>query len=100
MRHLASPQDIALGISVTGSCRNVLLALELAHSMDLLTLAMTGHDGGVIASSESIDFAFVARSYDPLIVKEIQVTTGSCVLVNTGSPCYNIAWVIRSLDWQ
>ena len=75
MRHLASPQDIALGISVTGSCRNVLLALELAHSMDLLTLAMTGHDGGVIAGNESIDFAFVARSYDPLIVKEIQVTT-------------------------
>jgi len=75
MRHLASPQDIALGISVTGSCRNVLLALELAHVMELLTMAMTGHDGGVIAKSSAVYFALVARSGDPLVVKEIQVTT-------------------------
>lgn len=75
MRYLASPQDIAIGISADGNCRNVLLALELAHGMELLTVAMTGHGGGVIARNSSVDFAFVARSDDPLVVKEIQVTT-------------------------
>ncbi len=43
--------------------------------MELLTIAMTGHDGGVIAKSSAVDFAFVGRSGDPLVVKEIQVTT-------------------------
>jgi D-sedoheptulose 7-phosphate isomerase len=75
LRYLASSNDIALGISADGDCRSVLRALELARVMQLLTVAMTGRDGGAIARSPSVDFAFVARALDPLVVKEIQVTT-------------------------
>lgn len=75
LRYLASPDDIALGISADGNCPSVLRALEEARAMKLLTVAMTGHDGGAIVGSSSVDFAFIARSADSLVVKEIQVTT-------------------------
>ncbi len=75
LRYLSSANDIAIGISADGNCPSVLRALELAHVMKLLTVAMIGHDGGAIARNASVDFAFIAHSADPLVVKEIQVTT-------------------------
>ncbi len=75
IRYLGAPDDIAMGISSDGYCRNVLHVLRLAHENNLLTIAMTGGDGGEIAGSAMVDFAFVAHANDPLVVKEIQVTT-------------------------
>jgi D-sedoheptulose 7-phosphate isomerase len=74
LRYLAVPQDIALGVSSDGECRNVLRGLEQAKEMGLLTVALAGGDGGASASSPVVDHAFVARSGDPRIVKEVHVT--------------------------
>ena len=73
IRHLAAPEDIALGIDSDGSSPSVTRALETARERNLLTIAMTadGHVSGVRA----IDFEFTAHSGDPMIAKEIQVTT-------------------------
>jgi D-sedoheptulose 7-phosphate isomerase len=75
LRHLAGPQDIALGLSPDGCCANVLGGLEAAKELELLTVALTGGDGGPIARSPAVDHPLVARSDDPLVVKETQVTT-------------------------
>lgn len=75
LRHLAGPEDIALGVSSDGQCANVLRGLEVAKALGLLTIALTGGDGGVIGESSAVDHPFVARSDDPLVVKEIHVTT-------------------------
>jgi D-sedoheptulose 7-phosphate isomerase len=75
LRHLASQADIALGISADGNCTSVTRGLMQAHDMGLLTIALTGGDGGEIARSTAVDHVFIAASDDPLIVKEIQVTT-------------------------
>jgi D-sedoheptulose 7-phosphate isomerase len=75
LRYLASEADIALGISADGECASVLRGLEQAHDMGLLTIALTGGDGGGIARSSCADHVFVAASDDPLVVKEVQVTT-------------------------
>lgn len=74
LRHLAAPQDIALGISWDGRCANVLRALEVARDTSLLTVALTGGDGGEIARSDAVEHAFVVRSEDPRVVKEVHVT--------------------------
>jgi D-sedoheptulose 7-phosphate isomerase len=74
LRHLASPQDIALGVSSDGRCRNVVRGFEVARDAGLLTIAMAGGDGGDLAGSALVDHALVARSDDPLVVKEIHVT--------------------------
>jgi D-sedoheptulose 7-phosphate isomerase len=75
VRHLADPADIALSVSPGGECENVKRGLEVAHEMELLTIALTGGDGGAIARSPAVDHAFVARSDDPCVIKEIHVTT-------------------------
>ena len=74
VRHLAGPEDIALGVSADGRCRNVLRALGVAKELGLLTIAMAGSDGGDLAASNSVDHVLVVSSDDPRIVKEVHVT--------------------------
>jgi len=74
VRHLADPADIALGISPDGECENVRRGLEMAHSLGLLTIALTGGDGGAIARSPAVEHPFVVSSDDACVVKEMHVT--------------------------
>lgn len=74
LRHLADPEDIALGLSPDGNCANVRRALDEARGMGLLTIALTGGDGGTIAADQAADHVLVARSDNPVVVKEIHVT--------------------------
>ncbi len=74
LRLLGTPADIALGISSDGRCENVLRGLEVARDMGMLTIALTGGDGGKIAPSPAVDHALVVASDDPLVVKEVHVT--------------------------
>jgi D-sedoheptulose 7-phosphate isomerase len=74
IRILAEPADIALGISTDGDCENVLRGLEAAHDAGLLTIALVGGDGGRIGRTPDVDHLLVARSTDPLVVKEVHVT--------------------------
>jgi len=74
IRYLAEPADIALGISADGNDPSVLAGLQAASRLGLLTIALAGGDGGAIAASPVVDHLLLARSADPRIVKEIQVT--------------------------
>ncbi len=53
--------DIALGISTSGNSANVVAAFAQARRRGLLTVALTGYDGGAIARGGAVDFCFVAR---------------------------------------
>jgi len=74
IRYLAEPADIALGISADGNDPAVLAGLQAAAELGLLTVALAGGDGGAVAASPVADHLLLARSDDPRIVKEIQVT--------------------------
>jgi D-sedoheptulose 7-phosphate isomerase len=71
---LAEPADIALGIAADGNDRSVLRGLVTAREMGLLTVALTGGDGGAIGASPAVEHVLTARSGDPRVVKEIHVT--------------------------
>jgi D-sedoheptulose 7-phosphate isomerase len=75
LRLHAKAEDIAVGISADGECLNVARALATAHDAGLLTVALVGGDGGRIARIEGLDHVLIARSEDPRVVKEVQVTT-------------------------
>jgi D-sedoheptulose 7-phosphate isomerase len=75
VRHWAAPADIALGISPDGQCLDVLRGLETGHELGLLTLALTGGDGGSLARSPAVDHVLIAQTDDPAVVKEIHMTT-------------------------
>jgi D-sedoheptulose 7-phosphate isomerase len=74
IRFLADPADIALGLDPDGHSTAVLAGLETARELGLLTVALTGGDGGAIATSKAVDHVLVAASSDPRVVKEMHVT--------------------------
>ena len=53
--------DIALGITTSGNSGNVVAAFTEARRRGLLTIALTGYDGGAVARTGAVDFCFVAR---------------------------------------
>jgi D-sedoheptulose 7-phosphate isomerase len=75
LRYLADPADIALGISADGDNDSVLAGLAAARALGLLTIALTGGDGGRVAVTQVADHLLTAASDDPCVVKEMQVTT-------------------------
>lgn len=50
VRGLGKKSDILLGISTSGNSKNVLRAIEIAKSMGITIIALTGNGGGKIAS--------------------------------------------------
>jgi D-sedoheptulose 7-phosphate isomerase len=73
LKTLARPQDIAMGFSPHGNCTNVVKTLEVARSLGLLTLGLTGGDGGLVKLSRP-DFCFVVQSHDLLAIQETHET--------------------------
>ena len=59
---LGREQDVALGISTSGSSANVVAGLEEAHRRGMLTCAITGYDGGRLAELGWLDHLFIAQS--------------------------------------
>ena len=74
LHYVGDPADIALGISPDGHCANVLRGLEEAAELGMLTIALTGGDGGPLAASPKVQHPLIARSADPAVVKEVHVT--------------------------
>src|SRR6266851_4764431 len=54
--------DIALGISTSGNSTNVLVAHGQAKKQGLLTVGLTGYDGGKMVRSDEIDFCIISQS--------------------------------------
>jgi D-sedoheptulose 7-phosphate isomerase len=70
----ARPGDIAVGISTSGNSTNVVVALEQARKQGLLTIAISGYDGGKMAHSADVDWCMVARSAHVPRIQEAQAT--------------------------
>jgi D-sedoheptulose 7-phosphate isomerase len=69
-----TPDDIAIGISTSGSSPNILAALIEARKRGLLTAALAGYDGGRVASEHLADHVLIVRSdYIPRI-QEVQAS--------------------------
>jgi D-sedoheptulose 7-phosphate isomerase len=59
---LGRAEDVALGISTSGSSANVVAGLEEAHRRGMLTIGIAGYDGGRLGALPWLDHLFVARS--------------------------------------
>jgi D-sedoheptulose 7-phosphate isomerase len=70
----ARPGDVAVAISTSGSSRNIILGLDEARKRGLLTVALSGYDGGEILRNGLADFCLVVPSdYIPRI-QEVQAS--------------------------
>jgi D-sedoheptulose 7-phosphate isomerase len=68
----AEPGDVAVGFSTSGDSVNVLLGLEEASRRGLLTIGLSGYEGGAMAASEAIDHSLVVRSESVHRIQEAQ----------------------------
>ena len=53
IRGLGQPGDVLLAISTSGNSANILQAIIAAHEREMTVIALTGYDGGKIASALS-----------------------------------------------
>lgn len=64
--------DIALGFSTSGDSRNVIRAFDEAHGREVLTIGLSGYEGGAMAHHSAIDHCFVVRSQSVHRIQETQ----------------------------
>lgn len=69
--------DVAIGFSTSGDSVNVITALEEAAGRGLLTVGLSGYEGGAMASSSAVHHPLVVRSDS---VHRIQETQDALVL--------------------
>jgi len=83
---LARSSDVALAISTSGSSPNIVAGLEESHRRDLLTVAITGYDGGRLRELSWLDHLFVVESdYVPRL-QETHATIYHLLLQSIGVP--------------
>ncbi len=71
---LGKPGDVAIGISTSGTSKNVLLGLEAARKGGLDTAALGGKDGGKLRDFASV--VLVVPSQTTARIQEMHITLG------------------------
>jgi D-sedoheptulose 7-phosphate isomerase len=66
------PEDVAVGFSTSGDSVNVLQALEEAAGRNLLTVGLSGYEGGAMAVSDAVSHCLVVRSDSVHRIQEAQ----------------------------
>lgn len=66
--------DIAVGLSTSGNSANLVRAFDEASRRGLLTIGLSGYDGGTMAELDSIDHLFVVPSTSVHRIQEAQTT--------------------------
>lgn len=74
---LALPGDALLAISTSGNSRNVIEAVKAAKEMGVLTIGLTGGNGGVLKTL--CDQVFVAPSSNTARIQEMHILVGHMV---------------------
>ncbi|PSR23266.1 MAG: phosphoheptose isomerase [Sulfobacillus thermosulfidooxidans] len=71
---LGKAGDIAIGFSTSGNSENVILGLNQAKRQGLLTIGISGYDGGKLAKNADIDYCFIAHNEHTPRIQEGQAT--------------------------
>jgi len=74
LQALARRGDVAVAISTSGRSPNILCALEVARSIGLVTVALTGERGAALASK--VDVAIVVPSSSTARIQECHIAIG------------------------
>ena len=64
--------DIAMGLSTSGNSDNLMVAFGEAHKRGMLTLGLSGYDGGRMAADARVRHCLVARSQSVHRIQEAQ----------------------------
>jgi D-sedoheptulose 7-phosphate isomerase len=68
------PDDIAMGFSTSGNSENLLMAFGEAKRRGMLTVGLSGYDGGRMAADPAVQYCLVARSQSVHRIQESQAS--------------------------
>ena len=74
---LGEKNDVAMGISTSGSSKNVIAAIKKARELGLKTIGLTGGDGGML--KREADIAIVVGSNDTPRIQESHIMIGHII---------------------
>lgn len=80
IRALGQPGDILLAISTSGNSANILQAIKAAHDKKLSVIALTGNDGGKLASIlQDDDVEIRVPAYEVARIQETHLLIIHCL---------------------
>ncbi len=85
VRALGQAGDVLLAISTSGNSENILRAVTTAHERSLRVIALTGHDGGILAqtlNAQDIEIRVPAQRTCRIQEVHILVIHSLCALVD------------------
>jgi D-sedoheptulose 7-phosphate isomerase len=74
---LAKPGDVVVGITTSGTSKNVVRGLEAARAAGATTVAFSGNGGGPVA--EAADLALIGPDGYSAIVQEVHIVMGHII---------------------
>jgi len=74
------PEDVAVVFSTSGASRNLVTAMAEARARGLLTVALSGGDGGELARVGVVDFCFTVASEQLPRIQEVHATMWHALL--------------------
>ena len=77
IRAIGQKGDIAWGMSTSGTSANVVKAMETAKKIGMVTIGLTGRDGGEIA--RIVDHALNVSSTSTPRIQEVHITVGHVI---------------------
>jgi D-sedoheptulose 7-phosphate isomerase len=77
IRAIGQSGDVAWGLSTSGKSPNVVKALETAKKMEMITIGLTGKDGGPIA--RIVDHSLHVPSGSVPRIQEVHITVGHVI---------------------
>ena len=77
IRAIGLPGDIAWGISTSGNSPNVIKGLDAAEKKGMVTIGLTGRDGGPIA--KMVDHSLNVSSNSTPRIQEVHITVGHVI---------------------
>ena len=72
----AGPGDIAVGMSTSGSSRDLMAGFREARARGMFTVGFAGYDGGEFATSPDVDVCLIVRSQSVHRIQEAQALVG------------------------
>jgi len=71
---LVKPEDVVIGLTTSGTSRNINLALQAAKDIGAFAVALTGRDGGQVV--HIADLAIVVKSQETARIQEMHMFIG------------------------
>jgi D-sedoheptulose 7-phosphate isomerase len=77
IRAIGQKGDVAWGMSTSGTSANVVKGLEAGRKIGMVTIGLTGRDGGDVA--KVVDHALIVSSTSTPRIQEVHITVGHVI---------------------